>query len=440
MSNALAIAAVTTMLDYVITLALASSMEVSLESVTAKPPDAAREGGDGTNQINLFLYQTLPNATWRNRELPNRVKPGERARSPLALTLAYLITAYGKNNDDIESQQLLGMAMQSLHDHPEIRPADIDQALESTNLSTSKKELLTSSNLKHQLDRVRITPRVLSVEEISKMWATFQTPYRISAAYEASVVLIDSAVLVKAALPVLAVGNENRELLASPNLIVPIPTLRALTWPSLVQSQQQSMTLEEPLTLLGHHLDNPGTAAFLRCRHRYLSEPIELPLSSPLSANTVTVSFPADGRSDWVAGFYTLNLRYQTTTDDSVSNRFSNALSLAIAPTIAPGTINVGPDRLSLTCSPPVRRGQSVALLLSSREVSLQRDPDDTAALTALTFSLAGVPPGKYFLRLRVDGVDSHLVTRVDEPGASADPDNPQLQFNPDYVVTVPGG
>jgi hypothetical protein len=441
MSNALAIAAVTTMLDYLITLALASSMEVSLESVTAKPPDKARDGGEGTNQINLFLYQTLPNAAWRNRDIPNRVKPGERARSPLALTLAYLITAYGKNNDDIEGQQLLGMAMQSLHDHPEIRPQDIEQALDSTNLSPGKKALLASSNLKNQIDRVRITPRVLSVEEVSKMWATFQTPYRISAAYEASVVLVDSAVAVKAAPPVLTIGSENRGVLARPDLIVPIPTLETLTWPSLERSRQQSITLGEALTLKGHHLDSPGTTAFVRFRNPHLSEPVEIALPSPLPANAVTMSFPEDADSTWVAGFYTLALRYHKRVNDSDYNRFSNALSLAVAPTISPGSINVSADSLALTCSPPVQRGQSVALLLGSREILLQRDPDDTAALTDLRFSLAGIPPGKYWLRLRVDGVDSHLVTVVNGQDAQNEPEmsnDRRLRFNPEYEVRVP--
>jgi hypothetical protein len=70
MSNSLAIAAVTTMLDYLITQTLARSGAVSLESVTAKPPDKARDSGESTNQINVFLYQTLPSAAWRNQDIP----------------------------------------------------------------------------------------------------------------------------------------------------------------------------------------------------------------------------------------------------------------------------------------------------------------------------------------------------------------------------------
>ena len=270
MSNALAIAAVTTMLDYLLTQALARSGAVNLESVTAKPLDKAREGGDSNNQINIFLYQLLPNAAWRNQDIPSRVRPGETGRAPLALTLSYLITAYGKNNDDIEGQRLLGSAMQSLHDRPEIRPRDIEQALGSANLSPDKQELLASSNLKNQIDRVRITPQILSVEEVSKMWATFQAPYRISAAYEVSVVLIDSAMPVKAAMPVLAQGSGGRGVMVQADLTPPLPTLEALTWPG--QQQRTGLMLGDRLTLQGHHLDSPGEP-IVRIRHPQLRQP-----------------------------------------------------------------------------------------------------------------------------------------------------------------------
>jgi hypothetical protein len=40
---------------------------------------------------------------------------------------------------------------------------------------------------------VRVTLQPLSLEEMSRLWSTFQTQYRLSVAYEVSVVLIDSA-------------------------------------------------------------------------------------------------------------------------------------------------------------------------------------------------------------------------------------------------------
>ena len=426
MSNALAIAAVTTMLDYLLTQALARSGAVNLESVTAKPLDKAREGGDSNNQINIFLYQLLPNAAWRNQDIPSRVRPGETGRAPLALTLSYLITAYGKNNDDIEGQRLLGSVMQSLHDRPEIRPRDIEQALGSANLSPDKQELLASSNLKNQIDRVRITPQILSVEEVSKMWATFQAPYRISAAYEVSVVLIDSAMPVKAALPVLAQGSGGRGVMVQADLTPPFPMLEALTWPG--QQQRAGLSLGDRLALLGHHLNSPGEP-IVRFRHPQLRQPLELSASPPLSDNEISVTLPTNAPSAWLAGFYTVDLQYgQAGTEQSA--QFSNALSVAIAPTLTPN-ISVTNNRLTLECSPFVQPGQQVSLLLGSREIAFEWEPDEPEALNRLSFSLTGVGSGAYWVRLRVDGVDSALVVRS--------PDG-QLAFNPAYRVTVPEG
>lgn len=428
MSNALAIAAVTTMLDYLLTQALARSESVSLESVTAKPLDKARDGGDSTNQINIFLYQTLPNAAWRNRDLPNRTKQGETGRSPLALTLSYLITAYGKNNDDIEGQRLLGMAMQSLHDHPEINPQDIEKALKSTNLSPDKQELLASSNLKNQIDRIRITPQIFSVEEISKLWSIFQTPYRISAAYEVSVVLIESAIPTKAALPVLFRGKGDHGVTAQADLIPPYPTLESLTW--LGKDQQSGLVLQEPgnqLTLQGHHLNinGPDKATVVRFSHPQLDEPIEILLPSSISAEKIEISLPNNPEMGWLAGFYTVMVRYEQETR---GNRFSNALPVAIAPSINIKNKTVSDGRLTLDCIPSVRPGQQVSLLVGSREIPFSWDTDQANALSNLAFNLTGIASGKYFVRLRVDGVDSPLITRSPQG---------QLKFNSDYEITV---
>ena len=60
-----------------------------------------------------------------------------------------------------------------LHDHPLLGAEEINGAL-------------PESDLDQQVERVRITPQPMSVEEMSKLWTTFQTQYRMSAAYQAS--------------------------------------------------------------------------------------------------------------------------------------------------------------------------------------------------------------------------------------------------------------
>jgi hypothetical protein len=146
--------------------------------VTTRPPDKARADWTG-NQVNLFLYQILPNAACRNMP-PRQGKPGGEGRPPLALNLYYLMSAYGENEDDPDplSHRLLGLAMGFFHDHAVLSPLAIREALVGTDLH-------------EQGERASVTFQPLSLEEMSRLWNTFQTPYRISVAYEVSVVLID---------------------------------------------------------------------------------------------------------------------------------------------------------------------------------------------------------------------------------------------------------
>ena len=66
-----------------------------------------------------------------------------------------------------------------LHDHPVLGSAEIKAAL-------------ADNDLWQQVERIRIVPQPLTIDEMSKLWTTFQTQYRISVAYEVGVILVDS--------------------------------------------------------------------------------------------------------------------------------------------------------------------------------------------------------------------------------------------------------
>jgi len=212
-------------------------------SVTTLSPDTARNNNTG-NQVNVFLYHTAPNAAWRNMDIPIQVKPGETAFPPLALNLYYIITAYGQNNDDILSHNLMGRAMSVLHDHSVLSPDEI------ATIPNPNGDPL-DSGLPKQFERLRITPETLTSEEMYKLWSAFQTHYRISAAYQVSVVLIDSTQPVRAPLPVLTRGPKDKGAPANTGLISPFPTLDQVQLPD----QQPSARLGDLLTLTGHDLD-----------------------------------------------------------------------------------------------------------------------------------------------------------------------------------------
>ena len=76
------------------------------------------------------------------------------------------------------------------------------------------KKALAIAGLHEQLERITVTPRQLSIEEISKLWSVFQTQYQVSAAYLVTVVLIDSKASRRTPLPVLKRGPDDRGVTA----------------------------------------------------------------------------------------------------------------------------------------------------------------------------------------------------------------------------------
>jgi hypothetical protein len=398
MSNSLAIAAVTATLRNLLDNAYSSDQSVQGVSVTTLPPDTARNSNTG-NQVNVFLFHTVPNAAWRNMDIPVRVKPGETAYPPLALNLYYIITAYGQNNDDILSHHLMGRAMSVLHDHAVLSPDEI------ATIPNPNGDPL-DSGLPKQFERLRITPETLTSEEMYKLWSAFQTHYRISAAYQVSVVLIDSTQPVRAPLPVLTQGPQDQGPSADASLISPFPTLDQLQVPN----QQPSARLGDILTLSGHNLDGANLGVVFH--HPLWTAPVEVQPEAGATAVQLSVKIP-DMPAAWPAGFYSLAVSVQRPGESS--RRTTNQLPFSLAPslTIAPQSAPAGAVTFTVTCSPEIRPRQRAAFLLGDREILAA---EFTSQTPTLTFQAENLTAGVYFARLRVDGVDSLLVNRAVSP------------------------
>jgi hypothetical protein len=154
---------------------------------------------------------------------------------PLALDLHYLITAYGRS--DFQAEILLGYAMHLLHERPMLDRPAIRRALNPSPLDVSMLppafQVLTASDLADQVEAIRITPMVMPVEEMSKLWAAIQSHYRPSAAYQVSVVLIEAKRHASTPLPVLSrgpvdpVSHRDRGIVVNADMLPPLPTLFA---------------------------------------------------------------------------------------------------------------------------------------------------------------------------------------------------------------------
>jgi hypothetical protein len=404
MSNALAIAAVTATLQSILGHGVHADGDLADTALTSLPLDRARNSIT-SNQLNLFLYQVLPNAAWRNMTVPRQVKPGETGLPPLALTLHYLVTAYGRDNDGSQpfEHHLLGKAMSVLYDHAMLGPDEIKLAL-------------PASDLDRQVERVRITLQPLSIEDLSKLWTGFATQYRLSVGYEVSVALIDSTQPVRTPLPVLTRGPQDTGPTAQADLISPLPSLSS----ALPPNEQPSVELGDALTILGQHLD--GTNVGVVFDHELWTAPVGIAPEPGGTATQLAVKVP-NQPSAWPAGFYTLGVLVQRPGD--TFRRATNQLSVSLAPriAIAPQTAAAGTIALAVTVTPEIWPGQSVSLLIADQDVPA---PAVAAKTSTLNFTPT-LTAGQYYVRLRVDGVDSLLVDRSVTPPV----------FDPAEKVTV---
>jgi Pvc16 N-terminal domain/IPT/TIG domain len=416
MSNALAIAAVSAVLRDLLNNAVIdhgiSTTVGSPVTVTALPPDRITIGDNEQPQLNIFLYHVVSNAGWSNSALPSRDGQGNRiTNAPLALDLYYLLSAYGKN--DFDSEILLGYAMQMLHETPVLPRDAIRTALGGVPpVSGSILPIgpLAAADLAEQVEQIKITPQLVSTEEVWKLWTALQAHYRPTAAYRVSVVLIESSKATKTALPV-----SQRNLFALP-----------FRHPFIEQITPQIALAGASITLTGQNLKGPQTK--LNFGLSALVDPTSvtdrqivatLPAALPAGVNTVQIVQP---------------LTFGTPADPH-SGFESNVAPFMLAPliTTSPLSIKVG-TKLTLGVNPPVGRTQRASLAVGARSITIPARPVGGPATTAtLDFPIpADFPTGDFPIRLQIDGAQSPL--EIDQ-----NPNSPtfgQLTGNPKITLT----
>lgn len=432
MSSALAIAGVTAVLRDLLNDGLinrnVSGVLGSTVTVSALSPDRLMPtSGSEKTQLNLFLYQVTPNSGWRNEQLPSRDSSGRNRLSnpPLALNLHYFLSAYGA--EDLHAEILLGYGMQLMHETPMLSRRAIAMALNSTppvgTILPPALRALADCGLADQFEQIKITPEYLSSEELSKLWTAVQSHYRPTAAYLVTVVLIESELPARAALPVLSRGpvdpatGRDRGVVVEASLLPPFPTIQSV----LPTNMQPAATVGATVDIVGHHLDGTNRGIVLSNTRFQIEQ--EVPSVAGVSSTTMQVVVP-----DLPVGSYQLAVRVVRPGESKP--RTSNQLALAIGPAITTSLpISVvrdgaGAATITLDCQPQIRPGQQVSLLLGMREVLAQ---PLTVATSTLTFIVAGAPTSDHLARLRVDGIESPL---IDYPAT------PPVFFNYRIIIT----
>jgi hypothetical protein len=413
MSSPLAIATVTAVLQNFLQNSgkeVAAALGIPNITVSAEPPDRIEIDNVSPDRINLFLFQATENQGWRNVDYPSRNPNGDRiSNPPLGLDLSYLLTAYGSAG--LHAEALLGYAMFVLHEMPVLTR----DAIRNVTITPPAPPLLaglTSSELVDQIEQIKITPQVMSVEEISKIWSALQSQYRPTAVYKASVVLIQSKKSFRPALPVRA---RNLKVIPFEHPVI-----------DLLQSQENNVApiMPDQPILAGYNLVIDGR----RLRGdmtRVIIDALEIvPNADDVTATRIVIALPATLQP----GLHAVQVAHRIAfnPDDPTDTRRgveSNVAAFVLVPEIvgSPATAALG-STPSLTISPAVGPNQRAVVLVGRGTIPIPARPPANPPSNTLKFTLPKdfSTGANQLLRVQIDGAESPLV--ADANGLYVDP------------------
>lgn len=309
--------------------------------VTTLPPDDDRVN-DQTG-INLFLYRIHENPFTKNMSYRgDRNNPLKGAPPPLSLTLSYLLTAYvqktgGTAQDDITTHQLLGNAMSILHDYPvlnDVHDGDFDANVDGQ----------FPPELRNAFDKVKITLLPTTMDEYSKIWTGLSKAYRLSVAYEVSLVEIGPGTPV-----------------SLPNAAVQLPGVGINTFvpPQIFSVTPQSGAVGTVITITGQNLQRPGSTTTVEVGGVTVSQDQLLSLSGTQIQLAIPVA--VEGPQLWVAG--------------SVDDSQSQLLSFTVTPWIGTLTPLRGITGIPVTIPINLPPAATVLVTIGGLPAAVTADP-----------------------------------------------------------------
>lgn len=385
-------------------------------AVSALPPDRILPStGTEATQLNLFLHHVTPNVGWRNVGQPTVNSRGERVSNPpLALDLHYLLSAYGEK--DFYAEIVLGFGMQMLHEHPVLSREDIATALAPATPATPSSlpeslQDISKSELADQVEQIRITPEPLSTEEISRLWTAFQTHYRSTAAYSASVVLIEGKTSTKPALRV-----RSRNVYARP---ISRPTITSVV----------SSVADDAPILAGDTILVRGERLAGEITRVGVAGALVTPAPADVTDTEIRVSLAGLTLRSGAQPIQVLHEIAMGSPEQPHRGVASNLAAFVVTPSITTAVTKTGvtssggmsKGTLSFDVAPELRAAQHAVLLLNQLlaapvpdgEVAAAYSFPTTAPIDADTatasFGVEGVLDGTYLVRIAVDGVESAL-------------------------------
>jgi hypothetical protein len=380
--------------------------------VSSAMPEAVRNLGDC--QLTFYLFHL--NAEPFTRNLPPNGGPAQpNSRQPLGLTLYYLVTAFAKNQSDLE-QQAMSIVLNALHE----RTTYVDPANGFTFTVSLEQE---------------------KPDEANRRWQAFSTSFRLSAVYRVAVIFLTPQSdpprlaapphrlgLAVAPQPLLPAHGGSLTAAASRIELHPFPAN-----PGDVITYDVSPAVASPgssIAIFGTGLDTPTAARLYLIDGAGIEREVTA-WRTPVGGAAATrilltlpagIAAPPGGSPD--AGAYLVRAGSSLAAGDAADHRTNSVPVLVTArvdPVPAPW-VAVG-GTFSFTGGGFI--GGATDLLLET--VALTADPPGSvpadgefasdAAGTAISFRPpAGFPSGRFEVRVRVRGIEGPPVGRISLP------------------------
>ncbi|WP_253738352.1 DUF4255 domain-containing protein [Halohasta salina] len=148
------------------------------DSVSLVAPDAVE--ADSETRLSLSLYRIEENGSLANTDANRTGDPSVQRGSPLALDLYYLVTSHstgtgeGATGQTVAQQRLLGLAMQTFHDHAVLSADQLGGSFDET-------------------AELQVSLVDTGLDERSALWSRLpETAFTPSAIYHVGPVFVDS--------------------------------------------------------------------------------------------------------------------------------------------------------------------------------------------------------------------------------------------------------
>ena len=390
-----------------------------IADITVAPPDVKVDFATG-RRVNLYLYHMNENPYLKNQEISGEGYPGAYGHPPLSLNLHYIFTAFGASDTgpdaDMEAQQILGDAMRVLHDF----------SIVTSDLVEEKKPIpkppILDPTLLGEFEQIKITFQPAAVDEISKIWTALpNVNFRRSVLYEVSVVQVQSQKARSLALPV-----KTNRVYALP---MRTPLIQQIYHqPPLANQLVAAVEEGETLRLIGSNFRFPVTQVVMDGVVGTITSNIDTQLDVVVPVGALKI------------GLHSLQIEQDVMLDEvpgqpPVQRQAfrSNSAGFLLLPKLGaitpPGATAGG--KITVNVQPQVFATQEKFLLLGDNAVAADPVPAGSPPSSTIHFTLPAapatvIPPGPYFVRIRIDGAESRLTF------------NPvtQAYTGPNYTVT----